>query len=415
MLKQMIRPALAACLFALCPTASAAEQVRFWTMQLSPQNDAYVNGVIGAFEKANPGIRIEWTDVPWAEMERKTLASLASGTAPDVANLNPQFASKLAEFGALADPERYLSADQVAAFLPAAWRANRYEGKTFALPWYLNTNITLYNRDILARARAEVPATLEQLVGSARMIKQATGSYAYFPALDGSSPLELMVGAGNALLNKTACGAGFANPGGARVFEIYRALYQDGLVPKNVVTEGHRKAVEMFLSGQVAMVSTGMQFLGYIKTNNPAIYGRIGVAPQIGAGAGPASIAAMNVAVLQNSKVKPAAFAFAQFLTNAHNQLELARRVPVLPSTGASYRDPFFTVPLDDALADAARALSVKQVLQGAVLVPPMRKYSKLRVSYARNLQSVMLGKKSVPEAIRDVDREWTGVLGCGA
>ena len=262
MLKQMIRPAFAACLLALCQAALAAEQVRFWTMQLSPDNDAYVNGVIKSFEKAHPGIKIEWTDIPWAEMERKTLASLASGTAPDVANLNPQFASKLAEFGALADPERYLNAAQVAAFLPAAWRANRYNGKTFALPWYLNTSITLYNRDLLAHAGATVPTTLEQLVESARKVKQGTGSYAYFPALDGSSPLENMVAAGNALLRPDGCGAGFTGPGGARVFDIYRALYQDGLVPKNVVTEGHRKAVEMFLSGQVAMVSTGMQFLG---------------------------------------------------------------------------------------------------------------------------------------------------------
>ena len=52
-------------------------------------------------------------------------------------------------------------------------------------------------------------------------------------------------------------------------------------------------------------------------------------------------------------------------------------------------------------------------MIEEMVLVPPMRRYSKLRVSYARNLQSVMLGKKSVPEAIRDVDREWSGVLGC--
>ncbi|WP_228892952.1 ABC transporter substrate-binding protein [Pseudoduganella aquatica] len=412
---KLIRPALAACALLCSQAAMAAQQVQFWTMQLSPHNDAYIQGVIGAFERSHPGVSIKWIDVPWAEMERKTLAALAARSAPDVVNLNPQFAAKLAEFGALANPEAYLSPEQVQAFLPAVWRANRLDGKTFAMPWYLNTNVTLYNKDMLARSGSALPATMEQLAPAARAIKQRTGSYAYFPALDASTPLEALVAAGNPLLSADGCSPGYTNAGGSRLFETYRMLYQDGLVPRNVVTEGHRKAVEMFLSGEVAMVSTGMQFLGYIKNTNPGIYGQIGVAPQIGSGSAPASIAAMNIAVLESSGAKHAAFAFAQFLTSAANQTEFAKRVPVLPSTTASYSDAFFSAPLGDPLMEAARALSVQQVKTGAVLVPPVRKYSKLRVSYARNLQAVMLGKQTTPQAMRALDKEWRAVLGCGA
>ena len=406
--------AFSACLLGHSHARAAEENVQFWTMQLSPHNDVYVKDVIARFEAGHPGIRVKWTDVPWAEMERKTLASVAAGTAPDVVNLNPQFAARLAEFGALADPAAYLDAAAIAAYLPAAWKANSLDGKVFALPWYLNTNITLFNRDLLLRADATVPADLDQLVATARKIKARTGTYAYFPALDASTPLEALVASGAPLLRKDQCGAGLANAGGAHVFETYRVLYQEDLVPRNVVTEGHRKAVEMFLSGQIGMVSTGMQFLDYIKNNNPGIYSRIDVAPQINTGRSPASIAAMNVAVLEKSPRKGAAFKFAQFLTNSDNQLAFARRVPILPSTTASYRDPYFTMPVGEALMDKARALSVRQVLSGAVLVPPMRKYSKLRVSYARNLQAVMLNKKTVTGALGDIDREWAAILGCG-
>jgi putative chitobiose transport system substrate-binding protein len=406
---------LAACLLLACQQQAGAQQIRFWTMQLSPFHDEYVLGVIRAFEAAHPGVRVTWTDVPWAEMERKTLAAVAAKTAPDVVNLNPQFAAKLAEFGALADPTRYLAPAEVAAYLPAAWRANSLDGRTFALPWYLNTNVILYNRDLMGRAGAAVPSDLASLVTSARRVRKATGHYAYFPALDGSSPLEALVADGNRLLGPEGCTPGFLGAGGARVFGAYRTLYGEGLVPKNVVTEGHRKAVEMFLSGQVAMVSTGMQFLGYIKNTNPAIYGRIGVAGQLGAPGSPPGIAAMNVAVLESSPEKRAAFDFARFLTNAQNQVALARRVPVLPSTTASYADPFFSSDLGDPLLEQARDLSVRQALRGAVLVPPVRKYSKLRVSYARALQSVMLGKLDVEAALQTVGKEWRAVLGCGA
>jgi putative chitobiose transport system substrate-binding protein len=93
----------------------APRTIVFWTMQLSPFHDDFVKGVIQKFEAQHPGAKVKWVDVPWAEMERKALASMAAGTAPDVLNLNPQFAARLAELGALADPQQHLSAAQVAA------------------------------------------------------------------------------------------------------------------------------------------------------------------------------------------------------------------------------------------------------------------------------------------------------------
>ena len=388
-------------------------------MQLSPFHDDYVKTVIARFEAANPTIFVKWVDIPWSEMERKTLTAVAAKAPPDVVNLNPQFAAKLAEFNALANPEAYLSKAEIAAYLPSAYRANQLDGKSFGLPWYLNTNVLLYNREILDRAELAVPATHDQLLTVARGLRTRLGSYAYFPALDGSSPLETLVAMGGELVTADGCRAGFINAAGERILSHYQALYQEQLVPRNVVTEGHRKAVEMFLSGQVAMVTTGMQFMQTIKHNNPSMYAKIGIAPQLGVAmansATPPNIAAMNIAVLSASTKKTSAFKFAQFVTNAESQLALAKRVPILPSTAASYEDEFFSIPQGDTQLERARQLSIEQVKVGRVLVPPIRNYNKLKVSYARNLQAVMLGKKSVAVALRDLDTEWQSLLNCRA
>jgi putative chitobiose transport system substrate-binding protein len=408
----------AALMFAGVSMAQAAEEITFWTMQLSPFHDAYVKGVIADFERTHPGITVKWVDIPWAEAERKTLTAIAAKTAPDVVNLNPQFSSKLAEFGALAEPEPYLSPAEIAAYLPAAWEANRLNGKTFALPWYLSTNIIVYNTELFARAGVAVPATHEQFLAAARAIKSRTGSFAYFPAMDGSIPLETMIAMGGRKPGAESCVSGQIGPNASSILAFYRTQYREQLVPRNVVTEGHRKAVEMFLSGQVAMITTGMQFMQFMKTSNPDFYQKVGVAPQIGfvedaAPAVPPNIAAMNVAVLESSRAKASAFRFAVFVTNAENQLALARRVPVLPSTSASYEDKFFREASGDARFDRARALSVAQVKQGAVLVPPMLHYNKFRVNYARNLQAVMLGQRSIDEALADINTTWRALLGC--
>jgi putative chitobiose transport system substrate-binding protein len=398
-----------------CVLAASAHgrSIEFWTMQLSPQLDGYMQRLIQRYEAAHPGTRVKWVDLPWAEMERKVLTAIAAGEAPDVVNLNPQFAAKLAEFGALAEPERHLNAAQVSAYLPAAWAGNQLDDKTFALPWYLTTNLTLYRRSLLADAgQAAVPRSHAELLAAAPRLA-TRGRYAYFPALDGSHPLETLVAMGAPLLDARGC-PGFDNERGAAAFGFYRELYQRRLVPRNVVTEGHRKAVELFVAGEVAMVSTGMQFLSFIKTSNAKLYADVDVAPPLAGPGVPPNLAVMNLAVPVASKQPQAAFEFAAFVSNADNQLAFAKAVPVLPSTRASYDDPFLsTTPASADLTDRARALSASIAQSGRVLVPPMRAYSKLRNSYAIQLQSQMLGLQTPAQALAKTSQQWSSLLGC--
>ncbi len=393
--------------------APAEQTLEFWTMQLSPHLDDYVLDLVRRFEQLHLGVHVKWVDIPWAEMERKVLTSVAAKSPPDVVNLNPQFSAKLAEFNALADPEAFMDLTQQKTYVPAAWSANRLAGRTFAVPWYLTTNITLVNTALLQQAALPVPTGFQDLLAMSQTLKQRTGAYAYFPALDGSAPLENLVAMGATLHPPSGCGAGFVNASGASVFAFYRDMYAKGYTPRNVVTEGHRKGVELFLSGQVAVISSGMQFLGSIRSNSPAMYQAVDIAPQMGVPGAKPNIAAMNLAVLQSSPRKELAFEFVAFVTSAAQQMAFARRVPVLPSTLSSYTDPFFTQADPRDLTARARVLSAQQVLRGAVVVPPVRNYNKLKTHYARNLQAAMLGSKPVPQALDDTGRAWSALMGC--
>jgi putative chitobiose transport system substrate-binding protein len=407
----------------LAPAAAGRARARatgprtlvFWTMQLAPFHSDFVHGLIARFEAQHAGVRVRWVDVPWSEMERKVLASLAAGTAPDVVNLNPQFSARLAELGALADPRAHLDAPAIAAYLPSAWSANALAGVPFALPWYLSTTVTLARRDLLERAGQEVPRDFPALLRAAEALRTRTGSYAWFPAMDGSAPLEAMVAMTGSLLSPDRCRPAFEGAPGESVFAFYRELYARRWIPPSVLTEGHRSAVAQFLAGQVAMVSTGMQFIGQLRSGHPALHAQVVAVPQWLAGAARPNIAAMNLAVPQASREPALAFEFARFVTSPASQLELVRRVPLLPSTRASYDDPLFQRPGGDTLLDAARAISVRQVFDGVVQVPPMRRYHKLRTSFVRALHGCMLGRMQPRAAVQEVVREWLPLLGCAA
>ena len=73
-------------------TSKNSNEVIFWTLQMSDFSD-YMNNVISEFETKNPEIKIKWTDVPFSEGEKRTLASVLSDNPPDLINLNPDFSA----------------------------------------------------------------------------------------------------------------------------------------------------------------------------------------------------------------------------------------------------------------------------------------------------------------------------------
>lgn len=402
------------------PAASRSE-LTLWTMQLSPFHDDYMHGLLQAFERRHPTVRVRWVDVPWAEMERKALASMAAGTAPDVLNLNPQFAARLAELGALRDPAPVLGRDRIEAYLPAAWRANQMNGVAFALPWYLSTTLSVRNREALERAGAAPPQDFSGLLAAAGGGERAPGApYLWFPALDGSAPLELAVALHGSLFAPDGCS--LSQPGSDRpdLLAFLRGCAVRSVLPPAVLTEGHRGAVARFTAGEVAMIDTGMQFLLHIRKNAPRRYAQLEVAPQLAvASATPDSqapnIAAMNLAVPRLSREPTLAFELAAHITDAHHQTALVKRVPLLPSSRASYADPLFTEPSGDELLDRARAISARQVAQGQVQVPPMRHYQKLRASFVRGLHATIAGRQTPQQAREGINAAWRPLRGCAA
>ncbi|MEY2593136.1 MAG: hypothetical protein RI972_825 [Pseudomonadota bacterium] len=409
------RATWAAACVAVPRVARASGSLTLWTMQLSPFHDDYVKGVLAGFEAQHPGVRVKWVDVAWAEMERKVLASLAAGTAPDVVNLNPQFSARLAELGALEDPRLHLSAAEISAFLPAAWQANQLGGVTFALPWYLSTTVQLLRQDLLEQAGVRAPRNFDELPPVAQALRRHAQRYAWFAPMDGSLALETLVSMTGSLLSPDGCRPAFEGTPGLQAFEFLHRCYRERWMPPTVLTEGHRGAVQQFLAGEVAMMPTGMQFISQVQRTNPRLHPHLRVTPQwLREGTAP-NIAVMNLAVPKAAAQPGLAMRLAQYIANEDNQRALVQRVPLLPSTRQSYQDGWFNQATGDPLLDEARRVSTQQVFAGSVQVPPLRHYGKLRASFVRQLQLAMTGRRSPQQALAEISRVWVPLLGCRA
>jgi putative chitobiose transport system substrate-binding protein len=392
-------------------STSGTQEIEFWTMQLQPQFTDYFNQLIADFEAENPGVTVRWVDVPWSDMQSKILTAVSAGTAPDVVNLNPDFAAQLASRNAWMPLDEAIAPDVRDDYLPKIWDASTLNGQSFGIPWYLATSVTIYNTELLQQAGLSAPpATYEELATAAEQIKAATGKYAYFVTFvpeDSAEVLQSFVQMGAQLVDDDGKAA-FNIPAGRAVFQYWVDLYQNELLPREVLTQGHRRAIELYQTGETAILTSGPHFLDTIATNAPAIAQVSDTAPQITGSTDAKNVAVMNLVIPRGTDQPDAALDFALFVTNDANQLAFAKVANVLPSTLAALDDPYFTeLPAGETPGSKARLVSASQLPDAEVLVPAMDDVKELQKIIYTNLQAAMLGQKSVDQAIADAEQEW--------
>jgi putative chitobiose transport system substrate-binding protein len=381
-------------------------------MQLQPKFTNYFQDAIAKFETANPSTKVRWVDVPWGAMQGKIQAAMGAKQAPDVVNLNPDFANQLAAKNAWLDLDSKLNQGESKQYIPSIWQANTLQGKSFGFPWYLTTNITIYNQELLKKAGiAKPPATYQELAIAAKQIKEKTGKYAFFTTFvpeDTNDVLESLVQMGVQLVDNQGKAA-FNTPAGKAAFQYWVDLYKQGLLPKEALTQGHQQGIQLYQAGETALLSAGAPFLDTIAKNAPQVAKVSAVAPQISGQTGKKGVAVMNLVIPRTTQKPDAAVKFALYITNAANQLAFAEASDTLPSNSQAVSDykQKLSGAQDKSTLAQGKLISAEQLSQAEVLIPPMQNINTLKKAIYENLQAAMLGEKTVDQAISMAAETW--------
>lgn len=330
----------------------------FWTLQLSGFSD-YFNNIIAEFEKENPEIKIKWIDVPYSEGEKRTLASIMGKNPPDLINLNPDFSIMLSQIGAL----KTFSKDDLQQFNPQITKLLNDNGKYYGIPFYATSSITYINKGITQKAGInKAPETYELMYQKAGTIKAKTGKYVTEPTIcENDTMIKILNKYG---ISKTE---DLKSKEALMILDEYKLLYESNEIPKESLTQGHRDALEKYMSGQIAYLVTGSNFLNIIKENAPQVLKNTDVSYQLTQGKGEYDCSLMNFIIPLRAKNPEYALKFALFLTNEKNQLEFAKLTGVLPVNSKALKNPYFS-KTDRTLESKARKISAEQLNK---LIPP--------------------------------------------
>lgn len=361
---------------------STNNEVVFWTLQMS-DFASYINGVINDFETENPDIKIKWVDVPFSEGEKRTLASVLSDNPPDLVNLNPDFSATLAHKSALEEIKK----EDLAQFNKEILKSLETNGKIYSIPWYATSAITIYNKSLLVN----VPKTYEQMADYAPQIRKS-GAYISLPNITENDTMLK-------ILNK------YPEEKRRYVFELFKNLYANDLIPKETVTMTLQEALEKYMSGNIALLGAGANFLNMIKENAPEIYSKTDVAPQIKGDLGQNDFSLMNFVIPLRAKHKKQALKFALFLTNDKNQLELAKLTNVLAVNESTLQDDFYKKYQNGDLIGKARVISASQLNKLYPTFKTQKNQKEINNLINNAVQNILLNKGTTEKILQELDK----------
>lgn len=380
------------------PQKNSNNEVVFWSLQMGTF-DGYMKPLIAEFEKQNPDVKIKWIDVPYSEGEKRTLASILSSTPPDLVNLTPDFSSVLAQKQAL----EYIDCAKLKDYNKQITQSLMTDGKCYAVPFYATSSLTFYNKDLLKKAGIkQVPKTYDELNLLAPLIKQKTGAFVTMPTLTENDTLLK-------ILNKSGINTPqtLTSDRSVKIFEGYRTLYQKDLIPRESITQNHQEALEKYMSGQLAFIQSGANFLNIVKENAPQVFKHTDVAPQFTGDNGKYDVSVMNLIIPVRAKHKDGALRFALFLTNKQNQIELAKLTTILPVNNLALKDDYFNSYTDGDVIAKARVLSAKQLGNLQKNIRFENNHKEILTLLNTTVQQILLGNDDVKKILKSAAKDW--------
>ena len=330
-------------LLAACARPQQGITLRFWAMGREAE---VVGELVREFEAENPGIRVEVQNIPWTAAHEKLLTAYAADGLPDICQLGNTWIPEFATLGALTPLQPYVDASREvvpADYFPGIWDTNVVEGRLVGIPWYVDTRLLFYRKDLLRKAGYDHPprdwAEWERMN---QALKQVLGRDRYpvlMPLNEFEPQLSLALQQDDPLLRDHDTRGNFASPGFRRALGFYANMFEQGWAPKMSETQISNVWDEFFRGFTVFYLSGPWNIREFRQRQPASLEGEWGTAPLPGPhGPGGGIAGGTSLVVLQSSPHKQAAWKLIEFLSRPAVQQRFHALIGDLPPRRSVWR-----------------------------------------------------------------------------
>ena len=387
--------------------------IKFWAMG---REGELVQQLIPEFEQQNPGIRVRVQQIPWSAAHEKLLTAYAGDAMPDLFQLGNTWIPEFVALDAIAPLDTWLtqsSSVETEDFFPGILQTNTLDGLIYGIPWYVDTRLIFYRKDLLARAGfTDPPHTWVDWVEAMKRLKESVGQerYALLLPTNEWAPLVIFAMQRHAVLLKDNHQyANFSSPPFREAFMFYVSLFKQGLAPpvgntqmSNVYQEFAKGYFSMYISGPWNIGEFNSRLPESLKdkwatTPLPAVNQDYPDYPGISIAGG------ASLVMYRGSQHQPAVWKFIEYLAGTAQQLEFHRLTGDLPALKSAWHAA--------ELSQNKHAQAFLKQLQHVASTPKIPEWERIAAKIARYGEAVIREEIRLDDALKQLDSEVNKIL----
>jgi multiple sugar transport system substrate-binding protein len=382
----------------------ATGSVSVWAMGTEGEN---LDTLAAEFEAANPEVDVEVTPVPWDAAHDKIATAIAGGQTPDVSMVGTTWMGEFAATGALdPTPTDLIDSSQ---FFEGAWNTTIVEDTSYAVPWYVETRVIFYRKDLAEAAGVEPPTNWDELKSFVTALQEqgvewgidlhtgGTGAWQTF------MPFAWQAGAEIAEDGEFTLGSDAM----VEAMEYYQSFFEEGLAdPQSDPTSPLE--VKM-VDEEIGSFISGPWHMGLLREQGgPEFEDKWDVTVMPTEEAGTSFVGGSNLAVFKDAANRDAAWKFVAFLMQPDVQQTWYETVTDLPSVQAGWES--------GTLAEDPRLATFGQQLEDAKAPPSYPTWEQVASVIDGQIEAVVKGGEDPSAAVEAIQSEATSIgTGTGA
>lgn len=343
----LISLALLACLGCRGAPDAAPDKVLVFKYGKVSAPPGFMEGLLEKFEAENPGCDVIAEQLPASsdQQHQYYAINLEGGyEGIDVMTLDVIWVPEFARASWIEDlTGRWAETDR-ADYLTGPVQAARWDGRYWAVPWYVDAGVLYHRKDLLEKHGQAVPTTLDELASVTRVILEKEAS----PDLDGylwqgrqyeglvCAMLEMLRGQGGEVLGSD----GSLQVSGERTKQALarvRALFEEGISPPDVTTLDEEGSRIRFQSGQAIFLRNWPYAWTLFQAEGSPVKDRVGLGAVPG---GKPTLGGWQLAINRFGRKKELAWKLVEFLSRPATQKGFALEAGLKPPRRSLYTHP---------------------------------------------------------------------------
>lgn len=386
-----------------CQPASGddARTITFWT--IGREGEA-VAQLLPAFEREHPGLHVKLQQLPLSAAHQKLLTAIAGGSTPDLTQLGNTWIPELAELDALEPLQARVDASKVVRqndYFANIWATNRIDGTLYGVPWYVDTRLLFYRRDLLRQAGFNAPPRdwAEWRRALAALSRPDRGTYGILmPTDEFEQLLVLALQQDEPLLRDGNRYGNFRSAGFKRALSFYVDTFRLRQAPAITRVEAGNPWLE-FGRGVYAFYLSGPWNIGEFRKRLPASQQQDwDTAPLPGEhGPGASNAGGSSLVIFRRSSHKEEAWQLVEYLSRPEVQQRFYELLGDMPPRRSSWEGR--------ALRDDPRARAFRDQLERVKPTPPIPEWERIVTEMQLVAARAVHGDLSIDEAAAEIDR----------